>query len=149
MRRVLIESPYAGNVEQNVAYAHAALLDCLRRGEAPFASHLLYTQVLDDELLPERHLGMEAGFAWGEVAEATVVYQDLGISNGMARGIQRARDAGRPVEYRTLNDPNVPIGERQWKSEMNAPSESKSRARGNVVKADATAKQSITKRVQA
>ena len=42
MRRVILESPYAGNVEENVAYARAAVRDSLLRGEAPIASHLLY-----------------------------------------------------------------------------------------------------------
>ena len=46
MRFVIVESPYAGDVAANVEYARAAVADCLRRGEAPFASHLLYT--LDD-----------------------------------------------------------------------------------------------------
>ena len=74
MRLVILESPYAGNVEQNVAYARACMLDCLRSGEAPMVSHLLYTQVLDDKNAAERALGIEAGLAWGRVAEATVVY---------------------------------------------------------------------------
>lgn len=39
---VIVESPYAGDVERNTAYARAAVRDCLMRGEAPFASHLLY-----------------------------------------------------------------------------------------------------------
>ena len=39
---VLLESPYAGYVERNLAYARACMRDCLLRGEAPFASHLLY-----------------------------------------------------------------------------------------------------------
>lgn len=53
---VLLESPYAGNVELNVTYARACMRDCLKRGEAPFASHLLYTQpgVLDDLVPNER-----------------------------------------------------------------------------------------------
>ena len=56
MQRVIIESPYAGDVERNVRYARAAMADCLKRGEAPFASHLLYTQegVLDDDIPGER-----------------------------------------------------------------------------------------------
>ena len=37
---VVIESPYAGDVEANVAYAKRCVLDCLRLGEAPYASHL-------------------------------------------------------------------------------------------------------------
>lgn len=50
--RVLIESPYAGDVERNIHYAREAVLDCLKRGEAPYASHLFFPQVLDD-LKPE------------------------------------------------------------------------------------------------
>ncbi len=50
MRRAIIESPFAGDVERNVRYARAAMRDCLMRRETPYASHLLYTQegVLDD-----------------------------------------------------------------------------------------------------
>lgn len=104
MRRVIVESPYAGDVEANRVYARAALRDCLLRGEAPLASHLLYTQpgVLDDLVPEERGLGIEAGLAWGECADATVVYLDRGISSGMRLGIAQAVDAGRPVEYRNL-----------------------------------------------
>lgn len=104
MRRVIIESPYAGDVERNIAYARACLRDCLLRGEAPIASHLLYTQpgVLDDNVLEERRLGIEAGLAWGDLAEATIVYTDHGISRGMQYGIDRAEQKGRPIEYRKL-----------------------------------------------
>lgn len=117
MRLVILESPYAGNVEQNVVYARACMLDCLRRGEAPMVSHLLYTQVLDDKLASERALGIEAGLAWGRVAEATVVYQDMGMSSGMMIGVERAKRVARPVEYRLLEDPNIPIGDRRWRTE--------------------------------
>ena len=80
MRLVVLESPYAGNVERNVAYARACLADCLARGEAPIASHLLYTQpgVLDDTNPEQRKLGINAGFAWNRFADAVVVYEDLG-----------------------------------------------------------------------
>lgn len=78
--------------------------DCLGRNEAPLASHLLYTQpgVLDDDDPHERLLGMEAGLAWGRVAELTAVYVDLGISDGMRRGMERADLQGRKVVKRTL-----------------------------------------------
>lgn len=104
MRRVIIESPYAGDIERNTKYARKCMHDCLMRGEAPFASHLLYTQthVLDDGIAEQRKLGMEAGFVWGEVAEATVVYIDYGISSGMRHGIKRAEASGRPVYFRKL-----------------------------------------------
>lgn len=104
MRRVIVESPFAGDVQRNIAYGRACLHDCLKRGEAPFASHLLYTQegVLDDNVPGERSLGINAGFIWGQAAEATVVYTDLGISGGMKQGILQAQKEGRPVEYRKL-----------------------------------------------
>jgi len=44
MTRVIIESPYAGDIEVNLKYAKLCILDSLKRGEAPLASHLLYTQ---------------------------------------------------------------------------------------------------------
>lgn len=104
MRRVIIESPYAGDVARNVRYARACMADCLRRGEAPLASHLLYTQpgILRDEVPEERALGIEAGLVWALQADATVVYTDLGWSRGMRAGVLHAEAARRPVEIRTL-----------------------------------------------
>ena len=104
MRLVIIESPYMGNIDNNVAYARACVRDSLSRGEAPIASHLLYTQpgVLRDAVPEERQWGIDAGLAWGAVAEATIVYTDLGISRGMEYGIKHANTAGRPVEYRKV-----------------------------------------------
>lgn len=105
MRKVIVESPFAGDVERNLIYARMAIADCFRRGEAPFASHLLYTQegVLDDLIPEERALGINAGLEWGLCADATVVYVDRGISRGMSYGIQAALSAGRPVEYRKID----------------------------------------------
>lgn len=101
---VIVESPFAGNVELNLAYLRAALHDCLLRGEAPFASHGLYTQpgVLDDGKPEERALGIEAGFAFRYAATKTVVYVDLGMSRGMQLGIEHAEKLGHEVERRSL-----------------------------------------------
>ena len=109
MRLVIIESPYAGDtpeeVAQNERYARACMRDCLRRGEAPLASHLLYTQpgVLDDADPEERALGITAGLAWARWASATAAYVDLGVTNGMRQGFAHARQLGRVVETRTLS----------------------------------------------
>lgn len=104
MRLVLVESPFAGDIERNLAYLRAALRDCLLRGEAPFASHGLYAHpdVLRDEIPNERALGIKAGLCWGARAAKTVVYIDLGVSKGMLLGIERADREGRPVEERSL-----------------------------------------------
>lgn len=107
MKLVIVESPFAGDRDRNLAYLRAALRDCLRRGEAPYASHGLYTQpgVLDDEVPAERALGMEAGFAWGAKADLVAVYTDLGLSRGMRAGVERASAAGVPLDYRRLGAP--------------------------------------------
>ncbi len=83
MMRVIVESPYAGNVELNVAYAKLCLKDSLSRGEHPIASHLLYPQVLDDLVPEQRRQGIAAGLAWSCVADYHVFYEDLGWSKGM------------------------------------------------------------------
>lgn len=103
-RLVILESPYAGDTEANVEYARRCVRDSLLRGEAPIASHLLYTQpgILDDSIDAERRLGIEAGLAWRHAAAASVVYTDRGISRGMELGIQAATLAGITVEYRSL-----------------------------------------------
>lgn len=104
MRRVIVESPYAGDIERNTRYARACLRDCLMRGEAPFASHLLYTQdgVLRDAVPEERSLGIKAGAIWIEMADILAVYTDLGVSDGMVEGMIKASKVETPIEKRTL-----------------------------------------------
>lgn len=104
MRLVIIESPYAGDVINNIEYARKCVRDSLSRGEAPLASHLLYTQtnILSDDVPQERQWGIDAGLAWGALAEATIVYTDRGISKGMEYGIKNAQVNHRPIEYRSI-----------------------------------------------
>jgi hypothetical protein len=102
MKRVFLESPYAGDIARNLAYVRACMADCLARGEAPFASHALYTQCLRDDVPEERTLGMAAGETFRGACEATVVYIDFGISRGMRQGIDKALLMGHPIERRRL-----------------------------------------------
>jgi hypothetical protein len=103
MRKVILESPFAAptedQVERHKTYARACVRDCLMRGES-----LLYTQpgILDDHRPSERQMGIDAGLAWRTVADASVVYTDLGISKGMQYGIEAAETAGIVVEFRTI-----------------------------------------------
>ena len=108
MKRVIIESPYAAanghTVAEHKEYARRCMADSLARGEAPFASHLLYTQpgILDDTDPEERIRGMEAGFTWGAFANLIAIYADFGISGGMREGERWARDAGIPIVTRHI-----------------------------------------------
>jgi hypothetical protein len=122
MRRVVIESPFkAGDFhymfkEVHLAYLRRCLKDCFDRGEAPFASHGLYTQpgVLDDSIPAEREKGIEAGLIWAQLSEATIVYTDYGVTDGMDRGIHRASTEGRIIEYRSIGKNPVTIIEEDF-----------------------------------
>jgi len=102
MKRVILESPYAGNIERNVKYARACLKDSLLRNEAPIASHLLYTQVFDDSISSERMIGINAGLAWKEVAEKHVFYIDYGYSEGMKYAKRYATENNIEIEERKI-----------------------------------------------
>lgn len=104
MVKVILESPYAGNIERNLAYARLCVKDCLLRGESPIASHLLYTQegILNDDISVERKLGIEAGLAWKTVADKHVFYIDFGMSPGMQIAWQIAENNNIPIEKRSL-----------------------------------------------
>jgi len=101
MKRVILESPYAGDVKRNIEYAKKALKDSLKRGEAPIVSHLLHTQVLDDTKPNERSMGINAGLSWLSVADLHVFYVDYGMSKGM----QEAYNLGicKNIEFRFIN----------------------------------------------
>jgi len=105
MQKVIIESPYTGNNDMNEAYAELAMHDCLvNYNESPYASHLLYTRrfVLRDHVPADRKLGIEAGFYWRDVAEKTVFYQDLGITDGMQKGLGDCIIKRKEYEIRAL-----------------------------------------------
>ena len=106
MRRIVVlESPYAGSpdeVARNVTYARRALMHSISIGEAPMAGHLLYVQVLRDEVPVDRALGIACHLAFIDRADAVVVYTDLGISRGMQMAIDHATGAGVPVERRSI-----------------------------------------------
>lgn len=107
MKLVVIESPYSGDIKRNILYLKLCLRHSLSLGEAPFASHLFYTQFLNDDNPEERKLGMDAGFAWQARADLVAVYTDLGISKGMNEGIFSATRYGIPVTLRSLKDANL------------------------------------------
>jgi hypothetical protein len=106
---VIVESPYAGDLERNKAYAKSAMADCLERGESPFLSHLLYTLVLDDTDPDQRRRGLDAAQRWYARADYVVSYEDFGISPGMREGIRYALELGKRVVKRELGGGFGPI----------------------------------------
>jgi hypothetical protein len=101
---VIIESPYAGDVESNLTYARKCIRDSLLRGEDPLASHLLYTQegVLNDSVPEERARGISAGLHWYAVADKAIFYLDRGFSSGMIEALIAAKNYSVEIEFRLL-----------------------------------------------
>lgn len=104
IKLVILESPYAGDVQANKEYLIRCMRDSLLHGEAPMASHKLYTDVLDDNDPAERAQGIAAGLAWGKAAELSVFYIDRGFSKGMVEGMRNAIKAGRPMQFRMIEE---------------------------------------------
>lgn len=107
MRLVVVESPYQATdyftLEQHREYLRLAMADCILRNESPMASHHLLPEILNDHCAYERALGIRAGLSWGARADLVAIYSDLGVSPGMSDAIRAYKDAGKPLEWRTLD----------------------------------------------
>lgn len=101
---VIIESPYAGDVERNLKYARACMRDSIQCGERPLALHLLYPQegILDDKDPEERLMGIELGYEFWTPDCLVAFYMDLEMSRGMLKAFNRAKFFGFRWEKRFL-----------------------------------------------
>src|SRR5690348_2614032 len=106
---VILESPYTESDlysrDANMAYLARCLHDSCHRGEAPLASHGLYTMagVLDDSKSYERRYGILCGYAWWSWADLIVFYTDHGWSKGMIAAYERAQKLGFRFQFRSLD----------------------------------------------
>ena len=111
----IIESPYRGtdliDRRVNELYLTLCMRDSIERGEAPIASHALYTRpgLLDEDKPDERALGIALGLAWWRARDQLsglrpliVFYQDRGWSNGMKAALERASEHGIAVTCRNI-----------------------------------------------
>ncbi len=115
-RLVVIESPYAGNVEGNLHYLHECIHECAFRGDSPYASHLMLTIALDDNHASERALGIELGLMWRRKADMRIFYIDRGWSTGM-RAARALYDEERlPYELRELGQEDATGYYTFWRS---------------------------------
>lgn len=87
--RVVIESPFTGDVTLHCYYADCLMLDSMNRNEAPFLGHLLYPRVLNDNLAIDRAAGIECHLAWLLSVQHIIIGMDLGEPTG---GMQAAID---------------------------------------------------------
>ena len=102
-----------GDKDLNIAYARKCLKHSLLKGESPIASHLLYPQVLNDDNVHERQLGIEAGLAWIFASSYSAFYTDLGWSKGMILALNRCIESKhdfilRGIFHQPVDPPSVP-----------------------------------------
>ena len=96
MKLIYVASPYAGDIEQNTAFARKACRHVMNEGHAFFAPHLLYPQLLDDSNPQERQAGLDMGLAMLPRCDELWCYGDR-ISYGMHLEIEEAVRIGIPV----------------------------------------------------
>ena len=97
---VYICSPYAGDVEANVAAARRYSRFAVESGCIPIAPHLLFPQFMDDRDPHERELGLFFGNALMSKCSEVWVFGDR-VSEGMAAEIRRARWKNYRLRYFT------------------------------------------------
>lgn len=118
MKIAIVESPYRSETDfellRNLAYARALVHHFTMRGLSAHASHLLYTQCLDDRDPEQRRLGIEAGLALLRVADVHAFGVDLGVSDGMRLGMEKAKSHP-AVAYEEVSLPD-------WAAAMSADS---------------------------
>lgn len=95
---IYIISPYAGDIQANVAFAIRCCRMAIQQGYTPIAVHLLYPQILDDQDSAERATGLELGLNVLRHCAAAWVCGTT-ISPGMASEIRAAQQLSIPIQY--------------------------------------------------
>ena len=96
-RKIYVVSPYAGDVDANVCAAVGYCRHVINEGYMPIASHLLYPQILNDDIPAERDLGLLFGLALLALCDEVWVFGSP--SPGMAQEIEEAKRLNKKLRY--------------------------------------------------
>ncbi len=116
-RRIYVSSPFGSPdpwiVWLNVQVARDVCRAILERGDAPYASHLIYPEVLGEDSGAARETGLQAALAFveacDEVAWALPPWVD-GPTPGMRGELRRALELGKPVWRATIPEDAIASG---------------------------------------
>ncbi len=97
MKLIYVASPYRGDIKKNIEYAKQACRYVLNDGNAFFCPHLLYPQILDDDIPEERRLGISIGKEFLSKSDELWVFGEH-ISHGMFEEIEFAREIDIPIK---------------------------------------------------
>ncbi len=92
-KKIYVVSKYAGDVEKNVSYAITYCKFVIAMGHQPIASHLLYPQMLNDNVPEERQLGCDFGMNLLRICDEVWVFGSE-YSKGMEAEVSIARQLG-------------------------------------------------------
>ena len=96
--KVYVVSRYAGDIENNVLSAIRYCKFVITQGKMPIAAHLLYPQIVDDNVPAEREIGTMFGIALLEMCDEVWCFGKE-LSSGMEREIKEAKRLGKPIKY--------------------------------------------------
>lgn len=96
-KKIYVASRYAGDVEANVAAAIGYCRKVIRDGYMPIASHLLYPQMLDDNIPAERELGLLFGLALLRMCDEVWVFGK--VTPGVSSEIEEAKKLKKEIRY--------------------------------------------------
>ena len=96
-RKIYVASRYAGDVDANVSAAVTYCRRVIDEGYMPVASHLLYPQILNDNIPEERELGLLFGLALLAVCDEVWVFGE--VSSGVAKEIEEAKRLKKRIRY--------------------------------------------------
>jgi hypothetical protein len=88
--------------DQYERYAKKCIQDSLKRGEAPFAGQLLYSNLLNDRVQSEKDIILVSHLSWIAVADVIAIYTDMGLSASMQMAINVAMIKNKRLEYRSI-----------------------------------------------
>lgn len=98
MKLIYIASPYAGDINKNVAFARSACRYAIDQGHTPIAVHLLYPQMLDDSDPAERETGLRLGRRVLESCDELWMCGST-TSQGMLAELEAAEDLGLTIQH--------------------------------------------------
>ncbi len=110
MKLIYVASPYAGDIENNVAFAKSACEYVMEQGHAFFAPHLYYTQFLDDSKPAQREIGLEMGIETLKRCDELWLFGDT-ISHGMRKELEFAKKQNIPTFHVRDEEMEYFIGE--------------------------------------
>lgn len=96
--KVYVVSRYAGDIENNVLSAIRYCKFVITQGKMPIAAHLLYPQIMDDNVPTEREIGTMFGIALLEMCDEVWCFGKE-LSSDMEREIKEAKRLGKPIKY--------------------------------------------------